>query len=113
LRCEGRSVDCLAFSPDGRTLALGCNPPVGQPNLPIEVKLWDLARGGKVGGRATALPGYKSRIERLVFSPDGAALAVASADGMVRLWRLSQKRLVASLAGHVGSVESVAFSPDG
>jgi WD40 repeat protein len=49
----------------------------------------------------------------VVFSPDGAMLATASADATVRLWSLSSRRQVASLNGHGGPVRAVTFGPDG
>jgi WD40 repeat protein len=50
---------------------------------------------------------------RGLFSPDGATLASGSDDDTVRLWRVSDGRLLRTLEGHTSSVESVAFSPDG
>ncbi|MBF6331974.1 AAA family ATPase [Nocardia transvalensis] len=47
-------------------------------------------------------------------SIDGKRLASAGADGVVRLWNLSDQRpLVAELECHCGAVEAVAFRPDG
>jgi WD40 repeat protein len=36
-----------------------------------------------------------------------------SMDNLVKVWSVSARREVASLAGHTGCVWSVAFSPDG
>jgi WD40 repeat protein len=53
----------------------------------------------------------------VVFSSDGATLASASLDAMVRLWDLSDRAAVRPLGeplrGYTSSVGSVAFSPDG
>jgi len=45
-------------------------------------------------------------------SPDGATLATADDDGLVRLWSIESGE-VAELAGHKGPVHAVAFSLDG
>ncbi|WP_261558378.1 pentapeptide repeat-containing protein, partial [Frankia tisae] len=49
----------------------------------------------------------------VAFSPDGAVLATAAADGTARLWEVATGRPLRTLTGHDGSVWSVAFSPDG
>lgn len=46
------------------------------------------------------------------FSPGGRLLATSSVDSTVRLWRLSDNQLVATLRHPIG-VTSVEFSPDG
>lgn len=48
----------------------------------------------------------------LVFAPDGALLAVADADGGIRLERRLGRETVRTLAGDAGTVMAMAFSPD-
>jgi WD40 repeat protein len=49
----------------------------------------------------------------VAFSPDGKTLASGSYDNTIKLWRVSDGRLMKTLTGHGSSVLSVAFSPDG
>ena len=49
----------------------------------------------------------------MAFSPDGTILASGSDNAIVDLWEVNTGREIRTLAGHTGSVLSVAFSPDG
>ena len=69
-------VNCVAFSPDGTTLASGGHRP--------EVWLWDVATGTLKTKLATGLfYGYGEPIKSVAFSPDGTTVA-ASTSGKVR-----------------------------
>jgi hypothetical protein len=48
-----------------------------------------------------------------MFSPDGRTLAIWSDDEPLRLWELVSSQLRVEVAGHVGRVQSVAFSASG
>nr|WP_276319243.1 helix-turn-helix domain-containing protein [Streptomyces luteoverticillatus] len=91
----------VAFSPDGRTLAVGDANGV--------VSLWSAGDRRLV----TTLAGPAEAVTGLVFSPDGRTLAGAGADGAVRLWNVASRRTVATLTGHTRAVLALAFSPDG
>lgn len=92
---------CVAYSPDGTTLAAG--------NVRGDLKLWDVATGRE----KAVLRGHKGSVWRAAFSPDGKILASASYDGTVGLWDPAAGRQIAVLKGHANRVTSVAFSPDG
>jgi WD40 repeat protein len=49
----------------------------------------------------------------LAFSPDASMVALGQADGQIFLVDLSTFQVVATLGGHRGAVERLAFSPSG
>jgi WD40 repeat protein len=55
-----------------------------------------------------------SAVEAVAFSPDGRELAVGSADGTVRLWRMDGRRVVWTEGGGGGTeANSLSFTADG
>lgn len=52
-------------------------------------------------------------VSAVAFSPDGAMLATAGADGTIRFWEISSRRLLRSWEGKAERVLSLSFSPDG
>ncbi|MFI0815746.1 WD40 repeat domain-containing serine/threonine protein kinase [Streptomyces sp. NPDC021098] len=98
-------VRCVAFSPDGKTLATG--------STDGKVRLWDVATRKP---RATLGDTYVSSVEDLAFSPDGRTL-VTNADPGMLLWNVATRkpRAVLSKGGQTwnDTIKEVAFSPDG
>ncbi len=94
-------VRSVAFSPDGKFLAVGDDRET--------VQLWDAITRQVL----YVLPGHSSRIWSVAFSPDGQTLATVSRDKTIKLWRLSDGHCLTTLEGHLNTVWSVAFSPDG
>ncbi|MEU3470619.1 serine/threonine-protein kinase [Streptomyces sp. NPDC006687] len=138
---SGSSVESVAFSADGTTLA-----GAGRGKT---VWLWSvsakaltntlkhdslirslafspdgktLATGGEgpvvqlwdiTTGSRTGLADHTGSVRSVAFGPDGKQLASAGDDGGIRLWNLAGRRPSATLTGHSGAVSSLAFSPYG
>jgi WD40 repeat protein len=93
------SINSIAFSPDGRTLAAGSRDGT--------VRLWDSATG-----REGFVLKHLGAVAQVTFSPDGRNVATASRDGTARVWDTATggERAVAK---HPRQVNTVTFSPDG
>ena len=94
------AVTCLAFAPDGKTLATG--------SLDWTVKVWNLATGMV----EHSLEGNREAIDALAFAPDGKTLASSSRDGTTRLWDVARGVERKTLRGRSGPGPLV-FTPDG
>jgi WD40 repeat protein/AAA+ ATPase superfamily predicted ATPase len=53
-----------------------------------------------------------ARVFSVDLSPDGMLIAIGEDGGMIRLWRLSDCKLICTLEGHSSWVVSIRFSPD-
>ncbi|MDZ7953824.1 serine/threonine-protein kinase [Nostoc sp. DedQUE09] len=95
------SVNALAISPDGYTLASASDDK--------NIKLWDL-NTKKV---LASLSGHSQAVKSVSFSPDGKILATASNDKTIKLWQVETLEEICTILGHAQAVKSVAFSPDG
>ena len=69
----------------------------------------DLRSGGII-----ALKGAPHDVWDVALSPDGEHVAAATAIGKLMIWRLDQPdRPSQILSGHIGSIQMLAYSPDG
>ncbi|HEY6794922.1 MAG TPA: hypothetical protein VI248_09585, partial [Kineosporiaceae bacterium] len=100
------TIEWIAISPDGRTLAAGGDD--------TRVTIWDLS--GTPVLDAT-LPPAENYVYSLAFTPDGHTLAIGTVGGAVHLWNIADPRHPSRLgrptAVSAAYVYCVAFSPDG
>ena len=76
----GTSVNSVAFTRDGQTLASGDSDGT--------VRLWNIADPAHPRLRGPIPASGTASVQSVAFSPDGRALASGSLDGTVRLWDL-------------------------
>jgi WD40 repeat protein len=101
---------CLAFSPDGKVLAVGG---IGG------ARLWNVATGKNVAVLKTASSfdprlRYANPVSAVAFSPDGKLLATGSET--LQLWNVASRKSFAALSapgdGRAYRAIALAFSPD-
>jgi WD40 repeat protein len=104
-------VISLAFSPDGAGLASG-------DSEDGTLLLWDL----KSRKPRHVLRGHFPDVLSMAYSPDGKLIATGDGysggstgglDAQIRLWNVEDGKLVRQFPGHLNSVQSLTFSPDG
>ena len=95
------TVTCVVYSPDGRTIATGCEDGIA--------RLWNVASGRiRINFR-----GHTSGIFCVAFSPDGTKIATGSDDATTRIWDVTNGKQLHLLRGSIHALRSVAFSPNG
>jgi RNA polymerase sigma factor (sigma-70 family) len=99
---------CLAFSPDGKSLAAGFGMGL-TPRAPAEVRLWELATGKETA----RLKGLGWQVAGLRFAPEGKTLRSLGLDGMVRDWDPATGRELRQTRMRWRGVARVTFAPDG
>ena len=92
----------LAFSPDGRLLA------VGSENT---IRLWDLETGEELAPFLIPDLGFVGAAD-LEFTADGSRLLVAHENAVVKMWDVESRTEIRSYEGHRGLVWGAALSPD-
>jgi WD40 repeat protein len=106
---EGKA-DALAFSPDGKRLAVG--------HASGELTLWDLATGARVGHAPARKEDFGADVETfnpasLALAPDGFTVAIRRSRGRLRLCDLRSGKDTALLDGHERHPAAPAFLAGG
>lgn len=68
---------------------------------------------GRVASEPLTLRGHEGWVGGVAFSPDGKALATASADVTVKFWEAATGKELATLEAHGDVVTAIAYSKDG
>jgi WD40 repeat protein len=100
----GSVVGPVAYSPDGKTLAVGIGSSVSMRDA-SSLEEFDPPR---------RLEGHVGQVFTLAWSPDSALLASgASNENTIRIWDTRAGKQVRQLDGHTDWIRAVVFSPDG
>lgn len=96
-------VFAVAFSPDGKHLAIG--------GTDAQIHLLNTADGKLI----RSIPGHTSSVTGLAFHPSGAVLASCSKDRTVRLWNPANGQPLTGkpLEGHTAWVQGLVFVAQG
>jgi WD40 repeat protein len=94
-------VTAVAWSPDGKTLAVADETAGG-------LRLLDVPSRKQ---RLDVLKGHKGGINCLAFSVDGKVLVSAGQDKTIMVWDPESGKLLRTLSGHSEPILAVAFAP--
>ena len=99
LTLESRVYSC-AFSPDGRSLAIGIESGDIQE---YSTTNWDITR---------TLKGHHGPVRGIAYSTDGTLMLSGCEDKTARIWVIGLGLCQHVLTGHTGQVHCVAYSPE-
>ena len=97
-RVEGKSVESIAFHPNGEILASGHGNGA--------IHLWEVPSGRHL----RTLSGHSSWVKSLTFDALGDILASSSHDCTVRLWNTHNWQSIGAFKGHTDEIFDVAFN---
>ena len=87
LRGHSATVNCVAYSPDGKHIVSG--------SADKTVKVWD----SQTGKEECTLTGHSNWVRRVQFSDDGLQIISGGSDGTVRFWDLASGQQVRQVSG--------------
>jgi WD40 repeat protein len=103
-----RAVNSLAYSPDGKILAMGCGDQT--------VRLWNAATGEPVH----IFKGHTAHVNRVAYSVDGKRVVSCAADfldgrrvGEIKVWAADSGKEILSFVVVGGAIHGMALSADG
>ncbi|MDE0088205.1 MAG: LpqB family beta-propeller domain-containing protein [Candidatus Poribacteria bacterium] len=92
-------VFSIDFSPDGTTLVTADDT--------LKIKFWDVSTAQQKSITHFEAKGYYAAL-----SPDGNTLASADTADAIFLWDVATGKLLKTLKGHIGGINTIAFSSD-
>jgi WD40 repeat protein len=92
---------CLAWAPDGRSIAVGLADGT--------IQFLEMPAGRQL----KRLRGHSGMVRRLAFTPDGRLLASSNTDGKVKLWDVAPGREIGTIWETAGAFHALAAAPDG
>lgn len=98
---EAVAATCLAYAPNGNTLAAGC--------ADSAIRFWNVTFAQPKEKVVKTPAGVTS----LAYAAGGQMLASGGSDNIVRLWNAGPGTQRATLEGHAAGITGVAFSGDG
>jgi WD40 repeat protein len=97
-------IAAMAIHPDGKQFALGG----------VQLTLWNTDESKPIVDLIADLKGdaIERPIRSAAFSPDGQWLAAGDQKGVLRVWQLSDRKLVHTIRAHDARLIQLAFSPN-
>jgi WD40 repeat protein len=104
---EMQEVKALAYSLDGKTLAVGGQKVHDRRSTGV-IQIWSVETGKLLGQREVV----DRWVSSVVFSRQGLFVASAGDGGSLQLWHAQTLKELYSLTGHTGDVRCLSLSPD-
>jgi pre-mRNA-processing factor 19 len=104
IKAHSKTVEDISLHPTGK-FVLSCSAD----------NTWALSdlRSGEVLFSVKDEDANAKGLNRIQVHPDGLILAVGTGSGVVRIWDLKQRAVLASFEGHQGPITALAFSENG
>jgi WD40 repeat protein len=125
LEMKSSGVNCLAFSPDGSTIAVGCDIPrhgffaeLVRSALGISgrtevgncvVELWN----AKTHQRINTLKGHSRPVLAVAVSSDGKTMASCDDDAAIQIWDIATGKVKSRFVSSLAEVKALTLSGDG
>ncbi|MYF56022.1 sigma-70 family RNA polymerase sigma factor, partial [Candidatus Poribacteria bacterium] len=101
---EGVSINSVAYSPDGETLACTGGPKDYNTVFLLDTNTFEHKR---------VFTGRKEGFEAVVFSPDGKILAAGNSNGCIFFWDVNTGKKLREFDWNGDIIRDLTFSPDG
>jgi WD40 repeat protein/tetratricopeptide (TPR) repeat protein len=108
LRHEGARAGSLAFSPDGKTLAVATTSTSGD-DKPAAAYLWDLEKGQRLGAPLE----HQYKVTAVAFAPDGKKVLTCGWDTVAQVWDAATGLPIGAPMKHDEGLLAAVFTPDG